>query len=118
MAEEPASLMLEKQPKPEMAHVLFTDVVGYSKLPSDEQPRLIQRLRQAVRNSVEYNRAHNDHSLICLPTGDGMALVFFESDVCAPVRAAIEISAALHAGSSIAVRMGLHRRRMLPSQLI
>jgi class 3 adenylate cyclase len=108
MAEEPASLMLEKQPKPEMAHVLFTDVVGYSKLPSDEQPRLIQRLRQAVRNSVEYNRAHNDHSLICLPTGDGMALVFFESDVCAPVRAAIEISAALHAGSSIAVRMGLH----------
>jgi len=108
MAEEPALLTSESQPEPEMAHVLFTDVVGYSKLPSDEQPRLIQQLRHAVRNSVEYTRAHDHHSLICLPTGDGMALVFFESDVCAPVRAAIEISAALRAGSGIGVRIGLH----------
>jgi hypothetical protein len=107
MAEGPASLPLEKQPEPEMAHVLFTDVVGYSKLPSDEQPRLIQQLRHAVRNSVEYNRAHNNHSLICLPTGDGMALVFFDTDLCAPVRAAIEISEALHVGSNIAVRIGI-----------
>jgi class 3 adenylate cyclase len=108
MIQEPALSLLEIQPKAEMAHVLFTDVVGYSKRPSDEQSRLIQQLRQVVRNSVEYNRAHDDHSLICLPTGDGMALVFFESDVCAPVRAAIEISAALRKGTDISIRMGLH----------
>lgn len=53
MAEESAPLTSEKQPKPEMAHVLFTDVVGYSQHASDEQPRLIQQLRQAGRSSVE-----------------------------------------------------------------
>jgi hypothetical protein len=108
MAEASAPFTLEPPSKPEMAHVLFTDVVGYSRLPSDEQPGLIQQLRQAVRNSVEYNRAHDNHSLICLPTGDGMALVFFDSDVCAPVRAAMEISRALRKGNGVAVRMGLH----------
>ena len=108
MGEESAPFTLEPPSKPEMAHVLFTDVVGYSRLPSDEQPGLIQQLRQAVRNSIEYNRAHDNHSLICLPTGDGMALVFFDSDVCAPVRAAVEISLALRDGKGVAVRMGLH----------
>ena len=108
MGEESAPFTLEPPSKPEMAHVLFTDVVGYSRLPSDEQPGLIQQLRQAVRNSIEYNRAHDNHSLICLPTGDGMALVFFDSDVCAPVRAAVEISLALRNGKGVTVRMGLH----------
>ena len=108
MAEESALFTSEPLSKPEMAHVLFTDVVGYSRLPSDEQPGLIQQLRQAVRSSSEYNRAHDNHSLICLPTGDGMALVFFDSDVCAPVRAAVEISLALQRGNGLAVRMGLH----------
>ena len=108
MAEESVPFMSEPPSKPEMAHVLFTDVVGYSRFPSDEQPGLIQRLRHAVRSSEEYNRAHDNHSLICLPTGDGMALVFLDSDVCAPVRAAVEISQALRAANGVAVRMGLH----------
>lgn len=108
MSEESALVASEQPPKAEMAHVLFTDVVGYSQLASDEQPRVIQQLRQAVRKSAEYNRAHDNHSLISLPTGDGMALVFLESNVCAPVRAAVEISAALRASGGIGVRMGLH----------
>src|SRR5213080_4081450 len=101
MSEESALALLEQLPKAEMAHVLFTDVVGYSRLASDEQPRVLQKLRQAVRTSAEYNRAHDNHSLICLPTGDGMALVFFDSDVCAPVRAAVEISLALRNGKGV-----------------
>jgi hypothetical protein len=108
MAENSALFTLESSSKPEMAHVLFTDVVGYSQRPSDEQPGLLQQLRQAVRSSTEYNRAHDNHSLISLPTGDGMALVFFDSDVCAPVRAAVEISLALRQGNGLGVRMGLH----------
>src|SRR5438067_13649223 len=95
MGEESAPFTLEPPSKPEMAHVLFTDVVGYSRLPSDEQPRLLRQLRQAVRNSAEYNHAHDSKTLISLPTGDGMALVFFDSDVCALVRAAVDSSSAL-----------------------
>src|SRR3954465_15490809 len=100
-------LAAEEMPQPEMAHVLFTDVVGYSQLASDEQPKVIQKLRQAVRASVEYNRAHANRGLICLPTGDGMALVFFEHDVCIPVRAATEITKELRRTGGIAIRMGL-----------
>lgn len=108
MPDELAGFSSEVPPKPEMAHVLFTDVVGYSRFPSDEQPRLLRQLRQAVRNSSEYNRAHNNQTLISLPTGDGMALVFFDSDVCAPVRAAVEISTALRESNGVPVRIGLH----------
>src|SRR6266404_4674241 len=108
MPDELAGLSSEILSKPEMAHVLFTDVVGYSRLPSDEQPGLLRQLRQAVRNSSEYNRAHNSQTLISLPTGDGMALVFFDSDVCAPVRAAVEISNALRESNGVPVRIGLH----------
>ena len=108
MPDELAGFSSEIPSKPEMAHVLFTDVVGYSRLPSDEQPGLLRQLRQAVRNSSEYNRAHNSQTLISLPTGDGMALVFFDSDVCAPVRAAVEISNALRESNGVPVRIGLH----------
>jgi len=107
MAEELA-VTASDQLEAEMAHVLFTDVVGYSQLASDEQPKLVQQLRHAVRTSTEYNRAHRNKSLICLPTGDGMALVFFEANVRAPLHAAVEISQALRASGNLGVRMGLH----------
>jgi class 3 adenylate cyclase len=108
MAEELASFPSETASRPEMAHVLFSDVVGYSRLPSDEQPEVLRRLRQAVRHSAEYNHAHDNHSLISLPTGDGMALVFFDPDVCKPLRAAVEISTALQGTDGVPLRMGLH----------
>jgi hypothetical protein len=108
MPEEVVSFPSETASRPEMAHVLFSDVVGYSRLPSDEQPEVLRRLRQAVRHSAEYNHAHDNHSLISLPTGDGMALVFFDSDVCKPLRAAVEISTALRGTDAVPLRMGIH----------
>ncbi len=98
----------EQQPRPEMAHVLFADVVGYSRVTTDEQPRLLQQLRTAVRNSAEFTRGRNNGSLISIPTGDGMALVFLENDACAPIRAAREISGALREVATFGIRIGLH----------
>jgi class 3 adenylate cyclase len=98
----------EKQPEPEMAHVLFADVVGYSRFATDEQPKLLHQLRAAVRNSAEFNRGCSNRSLICISTGDGMALVFLESDVRAPIRAAQEITVALREGATFGIRIGIH----------
>src|SRR5712692_1173263 len=69
----------------EIAHVLFTDIVGYSKLPMEEQEQLLLKLQDTVRQTTEFARAQADDQLIRLPTGDGMALVFF-GDAEAPVR--------------------------------
>ena len=108
MNNERTSTGSEELLNPEMAHVLFADIVGYSRLPSDEQPRLLVQLRQALRNSTEFNRGRENNSLICISTGDGMALVFLGNDVGAPLRAALEIVAALRAGASFGLRIGLH----------
>ncbi|MGB8170515.1 MAG: AAA-like domain-containing protein, partial [Chthoniobacteraceae bacterium] len=84
------------------------DIVGYTKFASDVQSGLVQQLRAAVRNSVEFKRARAAGSLICIPTGDGMALVYLDNDVCAPIRTAIEIEAALRDGAVFGLRIGLH----------
>jgi serine/threonine protein kinase len=89
------------------AHVLFMDIVGYSKLLIDEQTRQLRRLQQIVLATTECERAHAARELIRLPTGDGMALVFFE-DPEAPVRCAIEISKSLKTDPLIELRMGVH----------
>jgi Tol biopolymer transport system component/class 3 adenylate cyclase len=91
----------------EIAHVLFTDIVGYSKLPMDEQEQLLMQLQAAVRNTPEFARAEASEQLIRLPTGDGMALVFFQDPV-APVRCALELSRILRDSPSIKLRMGIH----------
>ncbi|HEV7869583.1 MAG TPA: AAA-like domain-containing protein [Chthoniobacteraceae bacterium] len=91
-----------------MAHVLFADVVGYSKLATDAQPRLQQRLWQLVRASQEFTRAKGDGGLICLPTGDGLAMVFPGHNVCGPLRTALEIANALKASPDFGLRIGLH----------
>lgn len=92
---------------PQMAHVLFMDIVGYSKLLIDEQTRQMQELQDIVIATKECARVRPTGDLIRLPTGDGMALVFFR-DPEAPVRAAVEISRALKAHSAIELRMGIH----------
>ena len=79
---------LERDPGLEIAHVLFMDVVGYSKLLINQQRDLLQRLNQVVRGTEQFRRAENVGKLVRLPTGDGMALAFFTSrthqcDVCA-----------------------------------
>jgi TolB-like protein/Tfp pilus assembly protein PilF len=91
----------------EIGHVLFMDIVGYSKLLVDEQSDLTRELNQIVRNSEQVRSAEAKRKLIRLPTGDGMALVFFTSPE-APMQCAIEISRALKQYPTIKLRMGLH----------
>jgi TolB-like protein/Tfp pilus assembly protein PilF len=91
----------------EIGHVLFMDVVGYSKLLLNEQRELQQQLSQIVRDTEPFRTAESAGKLIRLPVGDGMALVFFNSPE-APVRCALETSKALKENPRLLLRMGIH----------
>jgi TolB-like protein/class 3 adenylate cyclase/Flp pilus assembly protein TadD len=91
----------------EIGHVLFMDVVGYSKLLGNEQREVVQQLNQIVRNTDEFRAAEAEGKLVRLPVGDGMALVFFNSPE-APVQCALEISQALPSYPQIRLRMGVN----------
>src|SRR6059058_891664 len=91
----------------EIAHVLFIDVVGYSKLSINEQHAAIEELNQIVRASEQFQRAEAAARLIKIPTGDGMALVFYKSPE-EPVKCALEISRALKEYPRLQLRMGVH----------
>ncbi len=91
----------------EMAHILFTDIVAYSRLPMDQQQQALLHLQEAVRETHEFARAQAGDQLIRLPTGDGMALVFL-GDVEAPVRCALELHRILRRWPEIKLRMGIH----------
>ncbi len=97
----------QKAKRLEIAHVLFMDIVGYSKLLTDEQSEALQELNQIVRSTEAAREAESAGALTVLPTGDGMALVFTGS-VEEPVECALEISQALRAQPSLPVRMGIH----------
>jgi len=94
-------------PSLEMANVLFLDIVAYSQLHMDQQQQAIQELQDAVRSTSEFARAQANDQLIRLPTGDGMALVFFR-DPEAPVRCALDLTKILRAKPHIRLRMGIH----------
>jgi class 3 adenylate cyclase len=100
-------IQLDQGESIEMAHVLFMDIVAYSKLPMSEQTRLLKQLQEIVRSTEEYCRAQTGEQLLSLPTGDGMALVFFRDPV-SPVRCALGISKALQSSPEIKLRMGVH----------
>ena len=91
----------------EIAHVLFIDIVGYSKLSINEQRAVVDELTTIVRGSDQYQKAEAAGRLIKIPTGDGMALVFYTSQE-APAQCAIEISGALKEHPRLQVRMGVH----------
>jgi serine/threonine-protein kinase len=91
----------------EIGHVLFIDIVGYSRLLISEQSELLGVLNDAVREAGEFRSAEGDGRLVRLPTGDGMALVFRGSPE-QPVRCASEISQALKDHPKLRVRMGIH----------
>ncbi len=93
--------------KLEIAHLLLIDVVGYSKLLVNEQIELLQELKQLVRSTESFRAAEARDELIRVPTGDGMALVFFHSPE-EPARCALEISRALQDHPSMQLRMGVH----------
>jgi CHASE2 domain-containing sensor protein/class 3 adenylate cyclase len=90
-----------------IAHVLFIDIVGYSKLATDQQKDVVQQLNRYVRDSEQFRRADTAGKLIRMPTGDGVALAFFTSPD-APVRCAIEISKAVRNSPALHLRMGIH----------
>jgi TolB-like protein/class 3 adenylate cyclase/Tfp pilus assembly protein PilF len=90
-----------------LVHVLFMDIVGCSKLPSDEQRRIVSRLQELVRESSEFRQSRESDQLISLPTGDGMALVFFNK-LDAAIVCAIEVTKAIQSESLCKIRMGVH----------
>src|SRR4051812_33851268 len=91
----------------EIGHVLFIDIVGYSKLLINEQSEQIQKLKQIVRGTEQFRLAEAEGKLLRLPTGDGSALVFRNSPE-APVLCALEIAKALKHHPELRVRMGIH----------
>ncbi len=91
----------------EIGHVLFIDIVGYSKLLITEQSDQMQTLRQIVRGTEQFKKAEAEGKLLRLPTGDGGALVF-RNNPEAPVLCALEISQALKSHPELKVRMGIH----------
>ena len=91
----------------EIAHVLCTDIVGYSKLLINQQTGLLAKLNDIVRSTDQFRRAEAAGKLIRVPTGDGMVLVFFTSPQ-APVECALEIARALKNEKAIPLRMGVH----------
>ena len=101
--------MAETQPDPrlEIAHVLFMDIVGFSKSLINEQSEMLRQLNQVVRDTAQVKAAEAAGKLIRIPTGDGMALGFFTTPD-APLRCAIEITQALKSLPNIPVRMGIN----------
>src|SRR6266568_5882099 len=91
----------------EIGHVLFIDIVGYSKLLITEQSAQLQTLKQIVRGTEQFRLAKSEGKLLGLPTGDGGALVFRNSPE-APVLCAFEISKELKSHPELRVRMGIH----------
>src|SRR6266513_1391689 len=96
-----------KAKRMEIAHVLFMDIVGYSTRLTDEQQAFVDELNQIVRSSDEFNEAAAAGRLMKIPTGDGMALIFYDSPE-QPVECALEISRALKRHPGLPVLMGVH----------
>src|SRR6266566_2688525 len=101
------STEVKKEIQLEIAHVLFIDIVGYSKLSVNEQQAAVEELNQIVRASEQFQRAEAASRLLKIPTGDGMALVFYTSPE-APAQCAVEISRALKEHPRPQLRMGIH----------
>src|SRR5205814_10206264 len=98
---------VKKEIQLEIGHVLFIDIVGYSKLLITEQSQHLQTLKQIVRGTQQFHLAKAEGKLLSLPTGDGGALVF-RNNPEAPVLCAMEISQALKDHPELRVRMGIH----------
>src|SRR5882757_3732179 len=98
---------VKKEIQLEIAHVLFIDIVGYSKLSINEQHAAVEELNQIVRATEQFQKAEAGSRLLKIPTGDGMALVFYTSPE-APAQCAVEISRALKEHPRLQLRMGIH----------
>ena len=101
------SCQAERHPKVEIAHVLTMDVVDYSTLLITEQTQVMGELTSVVKNTQRFQRGESEGKLVRIPTGDGMALVFFD-DPQAPIECGMEIAAALKSHPEIGLRIGIH----------
>ena len=101
------SAEVKKEIELEIAYVLFVDIVGYSKLLIDQQRRSLELLNEIVRGTEQFRKAEANHRLITIPTGDGMALVFYNTPE-APVECALEVSRAAREHPELRLRMGVH----------
>src|SRR5438034_39168 len=101
------SVEVKKEIELEIAHVLFLDIVGYSKLSVNEQHARVDELNRIVRASDQFQKAEAANRILKIPTGDGMALAFYKSPE-EPAQCAFEISRALKDNPRLQVRMGIH----------
>jgi len=101
------SAEIKKEIQLEIAHVLFIDIVGYSKFSINEQGAVVDELTKVVRSSDQYQKAEAAGRLIKISTGDGMGLVFHTSPE-APAQCAVEISRVLKEHPRLQLRMGVH----------
>src|SRR5437868_2377817 len=101
------STEVKKEIQLEIAHVLFIDIVGYSKLSVNEQHAAVEELNRIVRASEQFQKAEAPSRLLKIPTGDGMALVFYTSPE-APAQCAVEVSRILKEHPRLQLRMGVH----------
>src|SRR6266849_5517885 len=101
------SAEVRKEIELEIAHVLFIDIVAYSKMAIDDQRAAIEQLNQIVQSTDEFRKAESEKRLLKIPTGDGMALVFRTLPE-APARCALEISKAVREEPELQLRMGIH----------
>src|SRR5215510_8336474 len=102
---------VKKEIQLEIAHVLFIDIVGYSKLSINEQSVAVDELTQIVRATEQFQKAEASERLIKIATGDGMALVFYTSPE-APVRCAVKLSRALKDHPQLSLRINVHSKPM------
>src|ERR1700746_3893482 len=98
---------ITKEIQLEIAHVLFMDIVGYSKLSINQQRAVVEELSQICRAAEQYQNAEAAGRLLKIPAGDGMALVFYTNPE-APAQCAVEISGALKEHPRLQLRMGIH----------
>jgi TolB-like protein/class 3 adenylate cyclase/Tfp pilus assembly protein PilF len=101
------SAEIKKEIQLEIAHVLFIDIVGYSKLSINEQRSAVDELTQIVRATEQFQKAEAANRLIRIPTGDGMVLVFYTNPE-APAQCAVQMSGALKEHPRLQLRMGIH----------
>ena len=106
---------IKKEIELKIAHVLFIDIVAYSKMASDDQHAAIRELNQIVQSTDEFQKAESGNRLLKLATGDGMALIFYDSPE-GPVECALEISRALKEHPKLRLRMGATIERKLPDR--
>ena len=104
----------KSSPGPTMAYVLFMDLVAYSRKTIEERVELAGRLTSLVQQTATYRKAKAAGEIISLPTGDGMALVFFNRPV-APVECTVQLSSLLKAHPEIKLRMGIHAGFVIPT---